>query len=330
MKSKITVALLSGGISSEKAVSAKSGDQVFQHLDKKKYQVLRYDPGADIQKLIADAPRIDVAMVMLHGSYGEDGTIQGLLDLLHIPYQCSGVLGSALAMNKIASKHLYEQAGIPVPAYRAITIHDPIDLDECIRRLGMPLVVKPASGGSSIGTTIVGSGNELSHAVADAFDHDDNILLETFIQGTEITGAVIGNKTVEALPLVEIIPAPDRRFFDYTAKYDNAATKEICPAEIPGDVAETARKFAVKSHGTLFCQGYSRTDMIVKDGHVYVLETNTIPGMTPSSLFPQAAAAAGMTFSLLLDRLIELGLERRRHMGENASEENLLGKGNMT
>jgi D-alanine-D-alanine ligase len=316
MKNKITVALLSGGISSEKTVSARSGDQVFQYLDKEKYHVLRYDSGTDIQKLITDAPRIDIAMVMLHGAYGEDGTIQGLLDLLHIPYQCSGVLGSALAMNKIASKHLYQQAGIPVPAFLAIHIHDPVDLKECIRRLGMPLVVKPATGGSSIGTTIVESGNELSDAVAAAFEHDDDILLEAFIQGTEITGAVIGNKTVEALPLVEIIPAPDRRFFDYTAKYDNAATREICPAEIPEHVAETARELAVKAHRALFCQGYSRTDMIIKDGRVHVLETNTIPGMTPSSLLPQAAAAAGMTFPMLLDRLIELGLDRHRPVTE--------------
>jgi D-alanine-D-alanine ligase len=253
---------------------------------------------------------------MLHGAYGEDGTIQGLLDLLHIPYQCSGVLGSALAMNKIASKHLYQQAGIPVPAFLAIHIHDPVDLKECIRRLGLPLVVKPATGGSSIGTTIVESGNELSDAVAAAFEHDDDILLEAFIQGTEITGAVIGNKTVEALPLVEIIPAPDRRFFDYTAKYDNAATREICPAELPEHVAETARELAVKAHRALFCQGYSRTDMIIKDGRVHVLETNTIPGMTPSSLLPQAAAAAGMTFPMLLDRLIELGLDRHRPVTE--------------
>ena len=317
MNKKITVALLSGGVSSEREVSIKSGDQVFQHLDKEKYHVLRYDPRADIPKLISDATGIDIAMIMLHGPYGEDGTVQGLLDLLNIPYQCSGVLGSAAAMNKLTSKHLYEQAGIPYPAYLAMEVHEILDTGACVRRLGLPLVVKPACGGSSIGTSIVYSAGELADAVASAFAQDDTILMEAFIQGTEITGAVIGNNDIEALPLVQIIPGADRGFFDYAAKYDNAETTEICPARIPDDTAAIARNLAVRAHRALFCQGYSRTDMIVKDGGVYVLETNTIPGMTTSSLLPQAAEKAGMPFSMLLDRLIELGLERHRHAGKN-------------
>lgn len=312
MSDKITVALLSGGISSERDVSIKSGDQVFEFLDKEKYHVRRYDPRADIPKLISDAPGIDIALIMLHGPYGEDGTVQGLLDLLNIPYQCSGVLGSAVAMNKLTSKRLYEQAGIPVPAYLALKQNEKIDADDCVRRLGLPLVVKPARGGSSIGTAIVYSAGDLLDAVPSAFAQDDVILLETYIRGTEITGAVIGNDDIEALPLVEIIPGEDRGFFDYAAKYDNAATIEICPARIPDNIAETAKQYAVRAHGALFCQGYSRTDMIVKDGQVYVLETNTIPGMTKASLLPKAAAKAGMAFSELLDRLIELGLARHR------------------
>lgn len=327
MNKKITVALISGGTSSERDVSVKSGDQVFQYLDKEKYHILRYDPRTDIPKLLSDAPCIDIALIMLHGPYGEDGTVQGLLDLLNIPYQCSGVLGSAVSMNKLTSKHLYEQAGIPVPAYLALEAHEKIDMGDCVCRLGLPLVVKPVCGGSSIGTTIVYSAGELPDAVASAFAHDDTILLEAFIRGTEITGAVIGNNDIEALPLVEIIPAADRKFFDYSAKYDeDAKTNEICPARIPDEAAETARNLAVQAHRALFCQGYSRTDMIVRDGAVYVLETNTIPGMTTSSLLPQAAAKAGMTFSRLLDRLVELGLERHRHAGRGRGEKPL-GKG---
>lgn len=330
MNKKITVALLSGGISSERDVSIKSGDQVFQYLDKAKYHVLRYDPRIDIPKLIFDAPGIDMAVIMLHGPYGEDGAIQGLLDLLDIPYQCSGVLGSAAAMNKLTSKHLYEQAGIPVPAFLALGVDDKIDADDCFRRLGTPLVVKPVSGGSSIGTSIVSSAGDLADAAASAFAQDDAILLETFVQGTEITGAVIGNQDLEALPLVQIIPGADRGFFDYAAKYDNDETTEICPARIPDDAAATARDLAVRAHRALFCQGYSRTDMIVQDGGVYVLETNTIPGMTTSSLLPLAAAKAGMTFSGLLDRLVDLALERRRHAGRgraNRGAQKPLGKG---
>jgi len=323
MNKKITVALLSGGISSERGVSIKSGDQVFQFLDKEKYHVLRYDPGTDIPKLISDASRIDIALIMLHGPYGEDGTVQGLLDLLNIPYQCSGVLGSAVAMNKLVSKHLYEQAGIPVPAYLALAAHDKIDMEDCFRRLGTPLVVKPVCGGSSIGTTIVGSPDELADAVASAFAHDDNILMETFIRGMEITGAVIGNSDIEALPLVEIVPSSDHGFFDYSAKYDDVETNEICPARLPADVTETAQELAVRAHRALFCKGYSRTDMIVKDGVVYVLETNTIPGMTTASLLPRAAEKAGMTFPMLLDRLIELGRERRLQAGRGVVEKSL-------
>jgi D-alanine-D-alanine ligase len=272
--------------------------------------VRRYDPATDIPRLIADASIIDVALIILHGTGGEDGTVQGLLDLLNIPYQCSDPLGSAIAMNKLASKRLYLQAGIPVPAYMSFNAGDTIDADGCVAQLGLPIVVKPASGGSSIGMDIVRSKDRLRQAFDKAFALDHTILLEEYIAGTEITGAVLGNNTLQALPLVEIIPEKNHDFFDYEAKYKKGETREICPARINGTLTEKAQKLAAKAHEALFCKGYSRTDMIVRDDDLYVLETNTIPGMTPESLLPLAAKASGMDFGQLLDRLIALGLEK--------------------
>lgn len=310
MKKKITVALLSGGTSTERDVSLTGGNQVCQALSPNGYDVRRYDPATDIPRLIADAPIIDVALIILHGTGGEDGTVQGLLDLLNIPYQCSGPLGSAIAMNKLASKRLYLQAGIPVPGYMSFNAGDTIDVDACVAQLGLPIVVKPASGGSSIGMDIVRSKDRLRQAFDKAFALDDTVLIEEYIAGTEITGAILGNNTLQALPLVEIIPEKHHDFFDYEAKYKKGETSEICPARISVTLTEKAQNLAAKAHEVLFCKGYSRTDMMVRGDDIYVLETNTIPGMTPESLLPLAAKTAGMDFGQLLDRLITLGLEK--------------------
>ncbi|MBC2716367.1 MAG: D-alanine--D-alanine ligase [Desulfobacteraceae bacterium] len=317
-KKIITVALLSGGTSSEREVSLSGGDHVYHALDKNRYNVFRYDPKTEIAQLIADARKIDVALIILHGAHGEDGTVQGLLDLLNIPYQCSGPLGSSVAINKLASKHFYAQCNIPTPTYMTFRTNDSIDADTCISRLGLPIVVKPVSGGSSIGMTIAHSKNDLIKALDKAFEYDDTVLLEEYIKGTEITGAVIGNKNPEALPIVEIVPNDTYEFFDYQAKYTAGETEEICPARISEKLTKRAWELAKKSHSALFCKGCSRTDMIIKGEDIYVLETNTIPGMTASSLLPLAAEKAGMNFSQLIDRLIELGLEEPvRNTGYN-------------
>lgn len=308
---KLNIALLSGGISSERDVSLAGGDQVYKALDKTKYAIDRYDPKTDILRMVEDAFRIDAALVILHGPYGEDGTIQGLLDLLQIPYQCTGVLGSSMAMNKVISKRLYENIGLPVPPYMVVTRDNHVDPGKVAAMLGMPVVVKPANGGSSIGMSIVKSEDMLQPALDEAFCYDNTILLERYIKGIEITGSVIGNNDLEALPLVEIIPGEQHEFFNYTAKYNAGETKEICPAIIDKAVAEKARTYAKMAHAALFCEGYSRTDMLVTQKEVYVLETNTIPGMTETSLLPLAAKAFGLDFSQLLDRLIELCLERK-------------------
>jgi D-alanine-D-alanine ligase len=311
MMEPLTVALISGGISSERDVSLKSGDQVFAALDKNKYRVRRYDPQTDISRLVADASIIDVALIILHGPFGEDGTVQGLLDLLGIPYQGSGVLGSAIAMDKLVSKQLYETSGIPTPTYITIKHGDERKIDICLERIGLPLVIKPAKGGSSIGMAIVKTRDSLEPAIREAFRYGDTLVVETYIQGTELTVGVLGNRDITALPVIEIIPDTRYDFFDYHAKYLPGASQEICPARIDDDLTEKARSYAVMAHRALFCEGYSRTDMMLKDREIYVLETNTIPGMTETSLLPRAAKTAGISFSRLMDILIELGMESR-------------------
>jgi D-alanine-D-alanine ligase len=309
---KLTIALLSGGISSEREVSLSSGNQVYEALDHNKYDIIRYDPKSDLPQLVADASKIDAALIILHGPFGEDGTVQGLLDLLDIPYQGSGVLGSALGMNKLASKYLYEKSGLLVPSYLVIGHNDALDTNECARRLGLPLVVKPVGSGSSVGISIVKSEKLLKEAVDKAFVQDAMVLIEAYIDGIELTGGVLGNHPVEALPIIEIVPSESFDFFDYEAKYTTGATNEICPARISDEMTRKAQEIAKTAHEALFCKGYSRTDMILKNQDIYVLETNTIPGMTATSLLPQAAGAAGISFSRLLDRLIELSLEEHK------------------
>jgi D-alanine-D-alanine ligase len=307
---KINLALLSGGISSEREVSLSSGKQVYDALDKEKYNIIRYDPKVDLPRLIAEASHIDAALIILHGPYGEDGTIQGLLELLDIPYQGSGVIGSAVAMNKLATKRLYEHAGLPTPPYLVLERGDKLDTADCARRLGLPLVIKPLEAGSSVGMSIVKSESSMAAAADKAFAHGQAVLVEAYIQGVELTAGVVGNKNLEALPLIEIIPNAAHEFFDYEAKYIPGVTQEICPARVDDALTEKGQTYAKMAHRALFCEGYSRTDMILSNGEIYLLETNTIPGMTATSLLPQAAQAAGISFTKLLDRLIELGIEK--------------------
>lgn len=306
---KLTLALISGGDSPERQVSLASGDQVFEALNPEKYRIERFDPKTDLARLAASAPDIDAALIVLHGPMGEDGTLQGMLDLLDIPYQGSGVLGSALAMNKLISKQIYEQNGLKVPSYAVLTAGDAIAPERLADLLGLPLVIKPVVGGSSIGMSLVRSVEGIPDAIQEALDQDRSALVESYVPGTELTCAVIGNDCTEAYPVVEIRPGKDHEFFDYTAKYTAGATTEICPAEIPGDIAAEVQSIAQIAHAALCCRGYSRTDVILSQGELYTIETNTIPGMTRTSLLPLSAQAAGVDFDSLLDRLILLGLE---------------------
>jgi D-alanine-D-alanine ligase len=307
---KLRLALIAGGNSAEREVSLNSGEQVYQALDQSKYDISRYDPKDDLERLARDAANLDVALVIMHGRGGEDGALQGMLDLLGLPYQGSGVLGSALAMNKELSKMLYQQAGLKVSRALFLNRGEALDLRGIEAQLGLPVVIKPVNEGSSIGITKAGTLEELERGLAAAFGHDRRVLVEEFLDGVEVTGGVLGNAELTALPLVEIVPSEQYDFFDYEAKYKPGASREICPARLDEATTRKAQEISLTAHRALHCRGYSRTDMIVRDGDIYVLETNTIPGMTATSLFPQAARAAGLEFPQLLDRLIELALEK--------------------
>jgi D-alanine-D-alanine ligase len=306
---RLRIALLSGGWSGEREISLKSGEAVFRALDKEKYHVTRYDPRDDLIKLIRDRENIDIAFVLLHGKLGEDGCIQGFLDLLGLPFVGSGVLPSALALNKRVAKQLYGMGGLKVAEDVIVNKHQEYAVDQIMERLGPSTVVKPVAEGSSLGMSICHSKEELSKGLDFAFQFDQEVLVERYIKGREVTCAVLGNKSLEALPLIEIVPNLEYTFFDYEAKYKPGATKEICPAPLSQEQTEKAQTCAKMAHQALGCQVWSRTDMIVEGEDIYVLETNTIPGMTETSLVPLAAKTAGLSLSQLLDRLIQLSLE---------------------
>ena len=329
-----------GGRSSEREISLKSGSMVARHLDRDKYDVLAFDTGtiyrldrgqtpgaladeADLTALAPLAPRairpdsrepsVDVAFIALHGRGGEDGAIQGLLELLGIPYTGSAVLASALAMDKVASKRIFKAEGIPTAAWRDYWMDNCVDAStmaaEIENGLGLPVVIKPACEGSTIGITIARSKEDLPAALEHAAAYGPHVLAEQFVPGTEITAAILGNRNAQVLPLVEIVPASG--FYDYNAKYTPGATEEIVPARVDEDATARARGMALAAFEALGCRGVARVDMIVGPEGPVVLEVNTVPGMTETSLVPRAAEAAGISFTRLLDRIIDLALEGR-------------------
>jgi D-alanine-D-alanine ligase len=273
--------------------------------------------GVDAALVPTDTGRpIDVAFVAIHGRWGEDGTIQGMLDLLGIPYVGSGVLASALAMDKVMAKAVLTAHGLAVARGFAVEREDYRARPETVRQaaaeVGYPLVVKPVRQGSSVGVVMVGGADDLAGAMDEAFAYDDRVLVEERLMGTELTVGVIGNRPdLQALPVIEI--ATRNEFFDYRAKYDPALTDEICPARISAELAERVQAIAVAAHKALECRDLSRTDMIAADdGRIVVLEVNTIPGMTANSLLPKSARVAGIEFGELCSRLIEGALARSR------------------
>ena len=264
-------------------------------------------PATDAVGVTDGKPRIDVAFIALHGPYGEDGTLQGMLEILGIPYVGSGVLASALAMDKTMANRMLAAQSIQVP--RAVVIeHADLD-DEAVRQaeLWLPAFVKPSRQGSSVGMTRVDRPERLRPALDDAFAYDSRVLVEELLEGREITVGVIGDLSPVALPVVEIVTR--EVFFDYRAKYDPALSDDVCPADLPDATTAAVQELAVRAFRALDCRGYARVDMIVTEerGPV-VLEVNTLPGMTINSLLPKAAAAAGIPFGELLDRLVRLAL----------------------
>ena len=311
---KQCIALLAGGKSGEREVSLKGAAIFEKSLDPEKFDIRRYDPATDLEFLARDSNQIDFAFILLHGLYGEDGSVQGMLDLLDIPYQGSGILGSAVAMDKNLAKILYKTAGIPVAEWCVIRKVDDFDVDDIVDQFGLPLVIKPVRDGSSLGLTIARTKAQVLEGIAHALENDHRVMVEKFVKGREITVSVLGNDAPVAMPVIEIIPGEEYDFFDYNAKYLPGASKEVCPAEISDKLTARAQGYAVNAHKILQLSGYSRTDMIVDAGDkMYVLETNTIPGMTETSLLPQAVKVYGLDYPLLLERLIELGIEAHRN-----------------
>ena len=306
--SETRVAVLYGGKSAERAVSLNTGAQVVAALRGLGFDVAPIDTGDDtfITRLMeADA---GVAFICLHGRFGEDGTVQGLCELLELPYVGSGVLASALALEKVKSKQFFSLAGLPTPQFEVVHRGRAYDVDALVSVLGEKSVVKPANEGSSVGMTIVHRPDELAEAIEKAFAYDRDVLIERFVEGTEVTIAVIGNEDVVALPTLEIVP--EHEFYDYDSKYVPGMSSHIIPARVSEDARAECQRLAISAHKALGCRGMSRADTIVEaDGSVWLLEINTIPGMTSTSLVPDAARAAGIEFPQLCQMLVEFALE---------------------
>jgi D-alanine-D-alanine ligase len=277
-------------------------------LTERGYRVLPLDVTPDlVATLRAEKP--DAVYIALHGKHGEDGTVQGLLELLGLPYVGSGVLASALAMDKVVSKVVFEAAGLRTPGWQALRSGGPVDIGAVIDELGGKLVVKPVSEGSSVGMSIVHEPAELPAAIDLAFRHDSTVLVERYVTGVEVTVGVVGNDELTVLPTLEIVP--EHEYYDYDSKYVPGMSRHIIPARVSDTAREECARMAEEAHRVLGCRGVSRADMIVAEGgEVFLLEVNTIPGMTSTSLLPDAARAAGIEFPELCSRLVDLALER--------------------
>lgn len=305
---KPQVALLMGGRSAEREVSLNTGVQVADALSGRGWDVLAVDTGEPgFMQAIAHA-NPGVVFICLHGRFGEDGTVQGLLELLDLPYTGSGVLASALAMDKVMCKHVFTCERIRTPEHVTLRSENGLDLGAVTAALGEKVVVKPSSQGSSVGMTIVHDAAELPEAVTEAFLHDDVVLVERFVSGAEVTVGVLGNRDPIVLPTLEVVP--QNEFYDYESKYVSGMSAHIIPARVSETAQAECQRLARAAHIALGCRGMSRADTIVtEDEVVYLLEVNTIPGMTQTSLFPDAARAAGIEFPELCERLVELALQ---------------------
>jgi D-alanine-D-alanine ligase len=297
-----------GGRSAERDVSLVTGEQVASALEAKGYAVQRLDLDEGLLGTLQDGS-IDCVFVALHGRLGEDGTVQGMLEVLGVPYTGSGVLASALAMDKVVTKKILCYEEIPTPRFW-VARHGETDVRAIAAELPLPLVVKPVREGSAIGVNIVRRADELAAAVAEAFTCDDEALIEEYVAGTEITVGVLERHEPEALPSVEIVPANE--MYDYDAKYTPGKSEHIIPARITEAAGKRSSELAIRAHRALGCRGFSRVDLIVTpEGEPYVLEVNTIPGMTGTSLFPEAAKAAGVDFPDLIEQLVLQALDAK-------------------
>jgi D-alanine-D-alanine ligase len=299
------VAVLKGGSSLEREVSLRSAARVEDAVGELGHEAIGIDVGQDlVDRLREHQP--NVVFIALHGPGGEDGTVQELLEILDLPYTGPGVAACALCMDKVAAKHEMRAADIPTPdwaafnatAFRELGAAD--TLDEIEARLGFPLVVKPASQGSSLGVEFAATREEVPEALLAAFSYDDRVLLERYVRGRELAISVLDG---EALPIVEAIPR-EEDFFNFEARYEIGRTDYVCPAELGGGLAGGVRELAARTYETLGCSGFARVDVMLGEQGPRVLEVNAIPGLTDTSLFPMAAEAAGIDFTQLVGRIL--------------------------
>jgi D-alanine-D-alanine ligase len=298
MKSR-KIGVLMGGLSAEREVSLKSGAAVYQALLARGFHAVPIDAGRDLAAVLVQE-KVEAAFIALHGRYGEDGCVQGLLELLQIPYTGSGVLASALAMHKLYSKQTFTSAGILTAPFHHFRLGEQVHLEDL--PFGLPLVVKPVQEGSSVGVSIVREEGQLEAALASAFRHDSEILVEQYIKGQEVQVGILDDRPVGAIEIV-----PKNEFYDFEAKYTDGMAEHIFPARLEPALYEKTLQIGLAAHTALGCSGYSRVDLLVTEsGEGYVLEVNTLPGMTALSLLPEIAAkGAGLPFEALVELIIE-------------------------
>ena len=298
---KPKVAVLMGGPSSEREISLRSGRAVCDALLGSKYQPIEIDVVDEWEEILIKS-NASVAFIALHGKFGDDGTVQAILEDIGIPYTGSGVVASRIAMDKIVSLKAFKKTGIPVPEY-IVAKKPSYEVD--MSRIGFPAVVKPSSQGSSIGLTIADDVSRLVRAMDIAYTFDEYILIERFIKGDELTVGILDN---EPLPVIKIVP--DRKFYDYKAKYVSGRTQYLVPAPIGPIYYKQAQELALAAHNALGLSDFSRVDMILSEsGRISVLEVNSIPGLTSTSLLPKSAAVVGLNFRDLCVKIIEMAVK---------------------
>jgi D-alanine-D-alanine ligase len=301
------IGVLMGGMSSEREVSLASGAAVLEALRTKGYDAVGIDAGRDVAERLRQEG-VAVAFNSLHGKFGEDGAIQGLLEIVGIPCTGSGILASAMGMNKIVSKTLFRSYGLQVGPYRVVERSDTGGVSAAAGTIGFPLVVKPSCEGSSVGVSLVRAERELGPAAELAFSYDREILLERYIAGMEVQVGVLGDR---ALGAIEIVPRDE--FYSYKAKYEAGGSEHFFPARIPPDLTRRVLDAGLLAHRALACSGYSRVDFIIDhDGIPFILEVNTLPGMTATSLLPEIARGAGIPFPDLVEEILRLALNDSR------------------
>ena len=298
------VAVLLGGLSSEREISLKSGQAVHAALLSQGVDAHAVDVGRDVLRVLAEG-KFDRAFIVLHGAGGEDGTLQGALQILGLPYTGSGVLGSALGMDKVKSKQVWQGMGLPTPRYQVANTKT--TAEGVMSDLGLPLIIKPSTQGSSIGMAKVEEAHALHSALQAAAEYDDEVLIEQWVQGAEYTVAVLGE---QALPVIKL--ETPRTFYDYEAKYHANDTQYLCPCGLDAKTETAYQQLALKAFNALGCHGWGRVDLMVDEqGQAWLLEVNTVPGMTDHSLVPMAAKAANISFEQLVWRILETSLEQR-------------------